>query len=199
MDVSRSMAETVVAATRATEAERPTRPEMATTEGVETMRDQHRSEVEGAVAAAAHRSAFPHDKRTARMLGKSRRTINRWANSGPPAARDFAEYARRAPNCEQLDAFARAAVLGGTIRPLPRAQLIRRLREALLAESQREADDRVHEFDGSPWQRRAEDAMRDGANDLLKAAIFIEFEVRYRSDPAAYDPCVIDGEVRRAH
>lgn len=163
------------------------------------MREPIREDVEAAVAAAAHRAAFPHDKRAALMLGKARRTVNRWANSGPPAAREFARYARNAPGCEQLDAFARAAVLAATVRPLTRAQLVLRLREALLAESQREADDRIHEFDGSPWQRRAEDAMRDGANDLLKAAIFVELEVRYRSDPRAYDPRVIDGEVRRAH
>lgn len=163
------------------------------------MRERHRDEVEGAVAAAAHRAAFPHDKRTAQMLGKARRTVNRWANSGPPAARAFAEYARHAPRCEQLDAFARASVLGPAVRKMTRAQLILRLREALLAEAQSEADDRVHEFDGSPWQRRAEDAMRDGANDLLKAAIFVELEVRYHTDPQGYAPRVIDGEVRCAH
>lgn len=163
------------------------------------MRDEYRDEAEGALAAAAHRKAFGHDKRAASMLGKSRRTMNRWATSGPPAARDFAEYARHAPRCEQLDAFARASVLGPSIRKLTRAQLIVRLREALLVEAQREADDRVHEIDGSPWQLQAEAAMSDGANDVLKAAIYIECAVRARTNPEAYAEEVIRAEVRRAH
>lgn len=161
-----------------------------------TMSDPFRDDVTREAAAMAHQDAFGSDKKAARALGCARRSANRYSHEGHPDARRFATYAEASPHPERIVAFAQA-LLRHHVRRMTRDQLIREYREALLREPTVEAEDRLHEIDGSNWMVRARASQANAGCDELLAALELEFAARSRRDPS-YAEAVIDAEVLRA-
>lgn len=159
------------------------------------MKDMIRSDVMGEAAGRAHGAAFGTDKKAALALDCARRTATRYRASGHPAARRFAEYAASSAHPEELVALARS-ILRDHVAGMTRDALVLRYREALLAEPEAEATDRLHDLDGSSWEVRAEASRADAAVGEIKEAIEYEFAARARRDPRHYSTEAIDKEVR---
>jgi len=134
------------------------------------------------LAARAHEDAEPVAKQAARKLSVSGRTARRWANSGPPAVKEFFRYLRAVSDTWRIAAEAQAEAKRATVEGLTRAELIVRYRALLVTECEREGDDRRLDVTrDTPWLDRATASVRDAAIDAEKSAIerrFAELNVR---------------------
>ena len=143
-----------------------------------TMDPRRRDALAGA-AARAHRDAEPDDGEAAPRHGRDRRTLNHWANGGPPAVRHHQRYLLAVADPWRLVAETKTTAKHRTVSSLDRDALIERYHELRRREKAVEGEDNGADVcRGVCWLDRAAAKERDAAVNEELAAVMREFASR---------------------
>jgi hypothetical protein len=133
------------------------------------------------LAAVAHSDAYPNSRRAATRNGVSERTVRRWCSiaeaQGSPLDRQ-ARYVACAEDPWRIVAHDEAIAKQQTVKKWDDERLKREYRAVVLRDKANEATDTQNALAGADWLEEASQSERDGADDLLKAAICRELAER---------------------
>lgn len=143
---------------------------------------KRRKDVVRETSAQAHADQPGSDRKHAeagRWARRSRRTLNRYGNEGPPQLRDAQLYLMDCPNPFRPMATLVASQKQNHMKTLTTEELKARYREVVRKDKEGEAADTNHDIcRETPWLDRALSSERDAALDSEKAAIEREFAAR---------------------
>jgi hypothetical protein len=123
-------------------------------------------------AAEAHADQPGGDKRLAGRYAKSRRTMARWRDKGPPEMRAAQTYLLNCPNPYRAWATLSVTRMQARLRDKPTSELIKEYHAVLAEDKAGEAEDTQHDLcRRTGWLDKSLSSERDAAVDTRKAAL----------------------------